>query len=236
MEQIGNIIQRKKLAPTDSHIAKPIVPEIINNKSSNLAKALIAFHKTRPFVVEKSENSFFKNKKGKFSTYASLEEAIMICRKAVDFDLTFTQNINFDGNEYFVSTVILHSSGETLSDRTPIKCKDYNDPHKFYGSVSYARRYSILSIFSCPTADNDGVTAMGWVKLEDIEQETDDENNETKLDKAIKNAQSIKELTEIFNKNQPLDDAVKNKFTVKRGELERWILVPLLVDYQEMHS
>ena len=227
MEQVGNIIQRQKLAPTESPMVKAVVPETINNKGSNLAKALIAFHKTRPFVVEKSENSFFKNKKGKFSTYASLEEAIMICRKAVDFDLTFTQNINFDGNEHFVSTVILHSSGETLSDRTPIKCKDYNDPHKFYGSVSYARRYSILSIFSIPTADNDGVTAMGWVKLEDIEQETDENNGETELDKAIKNAKSIKELTEIFDKNQPLDDAVKNKFTVKKGELKQWILAHL---------
>ena len=221
MEQIGNIIQRQKIVPTESPMVKAVVPETINNNGSNLAKALIAFHKTRPFVVEKSENSFFKNKKGKFSTYASLEEAISICRKAVDFDLTFIQNINFDGNEYYVSTVILHSSGETLSDRTPIKCKDYNDPHKFYGSVSYARRYSILSIFSIPTADNDGVTAMGWVKLEDIEQETDENNGETELDKAIKNAKSIKELTEIFDKNQPLDDAVKNKFTVKKGELKQ---------------
>ena len=221
MEQIGNIIQRQKIVPTESPMVKAVVPETINNNGSNLAKALIAFHKTRPFVVEKSENSFFKNKKGKFSTYASLEEAISICRKAVDFDLTFTQNINFDGNEYYVSTVILHSSGETLSDRTPIKCKDYNDPHKFYGSVSYARRYSILSSFSCPTADNDGVTAMGWVKLEDIEQEIDDNNGETKLDKAIKNAKSIKELTEIFKENQPLDEEVKNKFTAKRGELEK---------------
>jgi len=221
MEQIGNIIQRQKIVPTESPMVKAVVPETINNNGSNLAKALIAFHKTRPFVVEKSENSFFKNKKGKFSTYASLEEAISICRKAVDFDLTFTQNINFDGNEYYVSTVILHSSGETLSDRTPIKCKDYNDPHKFYGSVSYARRYSILSIFSIPTADNDGVTAMGWVKLEDIEQEIDNNNGETKLDKAIKNAKSIKELTEIFKENQPLDEEVKNKFTAKRGELEK---------------
>ena len=221
MEQVGNIIQRQKIVPTESPMIKDVVPETIDNKGSNLAKALIAFHKTRPFVVEKSENSFFKNKKGKFSTYASLEEAIMICRKAVDFDLTFTQNINFDGNEYYVSTIILHSSGETLSDRTPIKCKDYNDAHKFYGSVSYARRYSILSSFSIPTADNDGVTDMGWVKLEDIEQETDENNGETELDKAIKNAKSIKELTEIFDKNQPLDDAVKNKFTVKKGELKQ---------------
>ena len=219
MEQIGNIIQRKKLEPNVPKVdvsASNSAPKI----GQNIAKALIEFHKTNPFAEEKSQNTFFK-KNNKSSTYASLEEVITICRKAVNFDLTFIQNINFEGDKYFVSTIIIHSSGETLSDRTPIKCKDYNDPHKFFGSVSYARRYGLTSSFSIPTADNDGISAMGWDQPNDVEDETEDDDGETDIDKAIKNAQSIKELTEIYNKNQPLDDAVKNKFTVKRGELER---------------
>ena len=219
MEQIGNIIQRKKLEPNVPKVdvsASNSAPNI----GQNIAKALIEFHKTNPFAEEKSQNTFFK-KNNKSSTYASLEEVITICRKAVNFDLTFIQNINFEGDKYFVSTIIIHSSGETLSDRTPIKCKDYNDPHKFFGSVSDARRYGLTSSFSIPTADNDGISAMGWDQPNDVEDETEDDDGETDIDKAIKNAQSIKELTEIYNKNQPLDDAVKNKFTVKRGELER---------------
>ena len=219
MEQIGNIIQRKKLEPNVPKVdvsASNSAPNI----GQNIAKALIEFHKTNPFAEEKSQNTFFK-KNNKSSTYASLEEVITICRKAVNFDLTFIQNINFEGDKYFVSTIIIHSSGETLSDRTPIKCKDYNDPHKFFGSVSYARRYGLTSSFSIPTADNDGISAMGWDQPNDVEDETEDDDGETDIDKAIKNAQSIKELTEIYNKNLPLDDAVKNKFTVKRGELER---------------
>jgi len=63
MEQVGNIIQRKKLEPNVPKVdvsASNSAPNI----GQNIAKALIAFHKTRPFVVEKSENSFFKNKKG----------------------------------------------------------------------------------------------------------------------------------------------------------------------------
>ena len=145
-----------------------------------------------------------------------MEEAITICRKAVDFNLTFTQNINFEDKEYFVSTIILHSSGETLSDRTPIKCKDLNDPHKFYGSVSYARRYSLLSSFSIPTADNDGVSAMGWDQPDD-----DGEPPNDPIVEAIKNAQSIKQLNQIYKSNQPL--TVKNLEIIKakRGELEQ---------------
>ena len=218
MQQLGNIITPKKLTPPNVTTVEKASSDTATNVGQNIAEALIAFHKTKPFAIEKSENTFFQ-KKNKNSTYTSLEEAITICRKAVDFNLTFTQNINFEDKEYFVSTIILHSSGETLSDRTPIKCKDYNDPHKFYGSVSYARRYSLLSSFSIPTADNDGVSAMGWDQPDDIEEE--DNDDETDIDKAIKNAKSIKELTEIYKENQPLEDAVKNKFTAKRGELEK---------------
>lgn len=220
MQQLGNIIPKPKLgssvAPnkTEDHTApigntssKPI------GVGSQLAKALISFHKTRPFAEEKAENSFFK-KGNKSSTYASLEEAITVCRKAVDFDLTFTQNINFEDGEYFVSTIIMHSSGETLSDRTPIKCKDYNDPHKFFGSVSYARRYSILSSFSIPTADNDGISAMGWDQDDDPDPEPKPD-----LNSLIANAKSEKELNDLYVKHKPTDEKIIQKFKTKKGEL-----------------
>ena len=219
MEQVGNIIQRQKIVPTNAPIADVDSNNSAPNIGHNIAKALIAFHKTNPFAEEKSQNTFFK-KNNKNSTYASLEEVITICRKAVDFDLTFVQNINFVDDKYFVSTVIIHSSGETLSDRTPIKCKDYNDPHKFFGSVSYARRYGLTSSFSIPTADNDGISAMGWDQPNDVEEE-ENPDAEPDIDKYIQNAKSIKELGEIWKQFNPTDDAVKNKFTVKRGELEQ---------------
>tara|TARA_R110000772_G_scaffold206294_1_gene316920 strand:- start:43 stop:702 length:660 start_codon:yes stop_codon:yes gene_type:complete len=219
MQQLGNIIKPQKLTPPDAPTVEVASNNSVSNIGHNIAKALIAFHKTNPFAEEKSQNTFFK-KNNKNSTYASLEEVITICRKAVDFDLTFVQNINFVDDKYFVSTVIIHSSGETLSDRTPIKCKDYNDPHKFFGSVSYARRYGLTSSFSIPTADNDGISAMGWDQPNDVEEE-ENQDVEPDIDKYIENAKSIKELGQIWNKYQPTDDAIKNKFTAKRGELEK---------------
>ena len=225
MQQLGNIIPKPKLgsldAPTlsEDHTApigtlssKPI------GVGSQLAKALIAFHKTKPFAEEKSQNTFFK-KNNKNSTYASLEEVITICRNAVDFDLTFTQNINFEDKEYFVSTIILHSSGETLSDRTPIKCKDYNDPHKFFGSVSYARRYGLMSIFSIPTADNDGISAMGWDQDDEPDPNPDPKPTNADLNSLIDNAKSQKELTDLYVKHKPTDDKIIQKFKTKKGEL-----------------
>ena len=220
MQQLGNIIKPQKLTPPDAPTVEVASNNSVSNIGHNIAKALIAFHKTNPFAEEKSQNTFFK-KNNKNSTYASLEEVITICRKAVDFDLTFVQNINFVDDKYFVSTVIIHSSGETLSDRTPIKCKDYNDPHKFYGSVSYARRYSLLSSFSIPTADNDGVSAMGWDQPDDNEEEDKDGQPSTDaIVEAIKNAQSIKQLNQIYKSNQPWTDKNLEIIKAKRGELQ----------------
>ena len=210
MQQLGNIIPKPKIGSSDAptkaedHTA-PI--GIVSSKpigvGSQIAKALIAFHKTKPFAEEKAENSFFK-KGNKSSTYTSLEDAITVCRKAVDFDLTFTQNINFENGEYFVSTVIMHSSGETITDRTPIKCKDYNDPHKFFGGVSYARRYSILSSFSIPTADNDALSALGW---------------DLPIEEQIKNAVTVADLEDLWKRLKPSDEAIKELFKKRKGEL-----------------
>jgi len=228
MQQLGNIIPKPKLgssvAPTIAEDQTAPIGNLSSNPigvGSQLAKALIEFHKTKPFAEEKNQNTFFK-KGNKSSTYATLEEVITICRKAVDFDLTFTQNINFQDNEYFVSTIILHSSGETLSDRTPIKCKDYNDPHKFFGSVTYARRYGLMSIFSIPTADNDGISAMGWDQPNNPDDDDDDDEEDVDILKLIDNAKDQKQLEKIYREHKKLvvDDEIIEKFKIKRGELK----------------
>ena len=107
MEQVGNIIQRKKLAPTDSPMAKAAVPKTEQNASKNIATALLEFHKTNPHAFEDKRNPHFKNQ------YASLESVIKTVRTASQFGLTFTQEMDFEGDVTFVRTVMMHSSGDT---------------------------------------------------------------------------------------------------------------------------
>ena len=204
MEQVGNIIQRQKIAPTDA-------PKPTQTASRNIATALLEFHKTNPSAFEDKRNPHFKNQ------YASLESVINTVRTASQFGLTFTQEMDFEGDITFVRTVMMHSSGDTRVSRTKIVSKDPNDPQKQGSAISYAKRYGLQSIFGLPSDDDDGEIANKAATTKPKNKP----DAETDIDKAIKNAQSIKELTEIYNKNQPLDDAVKNKFTVKRGELER---------------
>jgi len=199
MEQIGNIIQRQKIAPTDA-------PKTVQNVSQNIATALLEFHKTNPHVVEDKRNPHFKN------TYASLESVIKAVRTASQFGLTFTQEMDFEGDITFVRTVMMHSSGDTRVSRTKIVSKDPNDPQKQGSAISYAKRYGLQSIYglSSPSDDDDGEIAN-----KDGKPPTDP------ILEAIKNAQSIKELNQIYKSNQPLTDTNLRTIKAKRGELEK---------------
>ena len=197
MEQVGNIIQRQKIAPTDA-------PKTVQNVSQNIATALLEFHKTNPHAYEDKKNPHFKNQ------YASLESVIKTVRTASQFGLTFTQEMDFEGDITFVRTVMMHSSGDTRVSRTKIVSKDPNDPQKQGSAISYAKRYGLQSIFGLPSDDDDGEIAN-----KDGKPPTDP------ILEAIKNAQSIKVLNEIYKSNQPWTDKNLEIIKAKRGELER---------------
>ena len=197
MEQVGNIIQRQKIAPTDA-------PKTVQNVSQNIATALLEFHKTNPHAYEDKKNPHFKNQ------YASLESVIKTVRTASQFGLTFTQEMDFEGDITFVRTVMMHSSGDTRVSRTKIVSKDPNDPQKQGSAISYAKRYGLQSIFGLPSDDDDGEIAN-----KDGKPPTDP------ILEAIKNAQSIKELNQIYKSNQPLTSKNLETIKLKRGELEK---------------
>jgi len=197
MEQVGNIIQRQKIAPTDA-------PKTVQNVSQNIATALLEFHKTNPHAYEDKKNPHYKNQ------YASLESVIKTVRTASQFGLTFTQEMDFEGDITFVRTVMMHSSGDTRVSRTKIVSKDPNDPQKQGSAISYAKRYGLQSIFGLPSDDDDGEIAN-----KDGKPPTDP------ILEAIKNAQSIKVLNEIYKSNQPWTDKNLEIIKAKRGELER---------------
>jgi transcription elongation GreA/GreB family factor len=211
MEQIGNIIQRQKVATANAPTAKAAVPKTEQNASKNIATALLEFHKTNPHAFEDKRNPHFKNQ------YASLESVIKTVRTASQFGLTFTQEMDFEGDVTFVRTVMMHSSGDTRVSRTKIVSKDPNDPQKQGSAISYAKRYGLQSIFGLPSDDDDGEIANKAATTKPKNKP----DGESDLDKAIQNAKSIKELGQVWNKYQPNDDATKQKFTDKRGELER---------------
>ena len=204
MQQLGNIITPKKLTPPNVTTVEKASADTATNVDHNIAKALLEFHKTNPHAFEDKKNPHFKN------NYASLESVIKTVRTASQFGLTFTQEMDFEGDITFVRTVMMHSSGATRVSRTKIVSKDPNDPQKQGSAISYAKRYGLQSIFGLPSDDDDGEIANK------VGQPSTDP-----LIEAIKNAQSINELNQIYKSNQPLTDKNLEIIKAKRGELEQ---------------
>ena len=197
--------------------------EPVSKGDNNIAMALIAFHQTNPHAYEDKRNPHFKNK------YASLESVIKTVRTASQFGLTFTQEMDFEGEISFVRTVMMHSSGSMRVSRTKIVSKDPNDPQKQGSAISYAKRYGLQSIFGLPSDDDDGEVAT--LKPEGIAPKffpsgnsasgglTSSKPPEVDLNSLIANAKSEKELTDLYVKHKPTDEKIIQKFKTKKGEL-----------------
>jgi len=125
----------------------------------NLAQALLEFQKLAIKASKDSKNPHFKN------NYASLEAVIDAANQATQFDICFTQEIDFEFNGdtgmTFVRTVLIHApSGEQRVSRTPIRSKDPADPQKMGSGITYAKRYGLQSALGLPSEDDDANDAM----------------------------------------------------------------------------
>lgn len=121
--------------------------------TKNITKALIQFHNTGASAKKAGSNPHFRSK------YATLEEVIDTARQAGQFGLSFTQLIDFDEGKIFVSTILMHESGETLVSRTPVLAKDLANPQQMGSGITYAKRYGLQAAFGLPSDDDDGNAA-----------------------------------------------------------------------------
>ena len=98
-------------------------------------------------------NPFFKSK------YANLEEVIKVVKDAfAAYGLCFVQfPISGEGTAG-VETIILHESGEFISNEFLLKCSK-SDPQGMGSAITYARRYGLQSACGIPSEDDDGNAA-----------------------------------------------------------------------------
>lgn len=128
--------------------------------SESLAKFAPAFLKAQRktgAAVKGSNNPFFK------SRYADLGAVMEACKEALNEEgIAVLQPLGWDAVEGdYIETVLLHESGEYISDRTRILApKNMQD----LGSAStYARRFGLQSMVFTPAEDDDGNSVSGKV-------------------------------------------------------------------------
>ena len=133
---------------------------------SELAKALCEYQKHTAGVEADS--------RGQRGQYASLGAVINNVKKAAAYGLTFTQEVDFEGDMIFLRTVMMHTSGEERMSRYPLFPPDKTSSQQLGSAITYAKRYALTAMFgtekgvdaNIQDADDDG-GACGLMPLDE---------------------------------------------------------------------
>ena len=127
---------------------------------NELAKGLATFREKLKQPFKDADNPFF------ISKYVPLENVTEVIDEALKgTGLTYVQvPINGEGGMVGVATTLMHSSGQWIEFPPFLLKPDKANPQGYGSSITYARRYSLSSVFGI-TSDNDddGNAASGNV-------------------------------------------------------------------------
>lgn len=107
-------------------------------------------------AAKSKENPFFK------SHYADLPAVWEACRDALTKNgLAVIQTPQFEGESVWLETTLVHSSGQWMRSRYPVKPAK-NDPQGVGSAITYCRRYALMAMVGVVADDDDdGEAAVG---------------------------------------------------------------------------
>ena len=132
----------------------------MTNKSQTigeLAKALAKAQGEIKSALKDATNPFFK------SNYADLPAIVKSCKAELAANgIAYIQTTDFSELETWLETILVHSSGEWISGRYPVRPVK-NDPQGMGSAITYARRYSLAAMVGVVSEneDDDGNAASG---------------------------------------------------------------------------
>lgn len=131
----------------------------LQTEIAKIAPALLAAQKAIGAAKKGSTNPFFRSK------YADLGSVMEACKEALnDQGILVIQPVGFDEMGDYVETILLHESGEMISEKTRVKYAKEKDPQSQGSGITYARRYALQSMLFIPAEDDDGEKAMARPK------------------------------------------------------------------------
>ena len=115
-----------------------------------------------------ANNPFFKSK------YADLGSVVEAVKEPFATNgLSYVQFPINDGDRIGVETILMHESGEWLSDRFTVKATK-QDAQGAGSVITYCRRYGLQAVAGIPSEDDDGNAAS---KSQPFKKETPNEND-----------------------------------------------------------
>lgn len=125
--------------------------ETIKEIAASLAKAQAAM----TGAAKDAKNPAFK------STYATLASVIEAARGPLtENGIAYIQAPSLDEHGLSVTTTLLHSSGEWISNVLTLPLIK-RDAHGIGSATTYACRYSLMALLGLPPVDDDGNAAIG---------------------------------------------------------------------------
>lgn len=141
----------------------------------NVAKAIVAAQSEMGDIVKDAKNPFFK------SNYATLNAVREACMPVLSkHKLGVLQPIVTREGKQFVETTVLHESGEFIMGEMEVTVKPNANAQEVGSAVSYARRYSLMSMLNLAAQDDDGNSASDKVVKSESKPETKTEVTEVK--------------------------------------------------------
>ena len=113
-------------------------------------------------ALKDSKNPHFK------SSYADLTSVWDACRSALTKNgLSVIQKTDFSEGEVWLETMLLHSSGEHITGRYPLRPQQQT-PQGYGSALTYARRYSLAAMVGVVADEDDDGNAASAPRSETI--------------------------------------------------------------------
>jgi len=178
-----------------------------------IVPALIRAQRVIKPIPKKGENPHFR------SEYAEYDDVIEEIKKALNENHVWVSHPSHitETGQLVMETIFIHMSGEWVSTELPVINKAGTD-QGLGSSITYTKRYSVLSLAAVGTADDDGNAATGTSvpspKKEDAKPKSSDSNQHSA---AIVTEAQVKRLFAIANAHKWSNDRVKETMKLRYG-------------------
>lgn len=141
------------------YLVEPAIPNISMDQSPSIkgiAKALLEAQKKMGAAKKGADNPYFSSK------YADFNSVLSTCKDLLNASgVVILQPVSVVLDKCYVTTKLIHAeTGEWVS--STMELMEVSNMQKVGSSVSYARRYTLQSLVTIPTSeDDDGNAATG---------------------------------------------------------------------------
>jgi len=175
-----------------------------SEKITNLTKTLHMFQSEVNKIKKDAKNPHFK------SSYASLSNILDAVTPVLNTCGLLMTSHPDDG--FLVTTIYHAESGEFMQSEYPLVSKDASNPQLTGSLISYARRYSIMSILNLNMDDDDGNSGAKAVAPVDVVR--------VPLSKKSKNWPDVEKwiITKLSEgmTTQAIVDSITKKYTLSK--------------------